>query len=130
MATLLRTVFERPDTAAVQAQMWHVLDTLEGKFPKAAAHVDTAQHDLPALTAFPREIWRQIWSDNPREWPEQGDPPPHRRGRHLPRPHRPDPPVGAVLAEQNDEWTEARRYMGIELLAKARLHLDAQLPWT
>ena len=31
--------------------------------------------------------------------------------------------IGTILAEQNDEWTEARRYMGRELLAKARLHL-------
>ncbi|WP_406442312.1 hypothetical protein OHB00_39655 [Streptomyces sp. NBC_00631] len=30
--------------------------------------------------------------------------------------------VGAVLAEQNGEWTEARRSMGLDLLAKARLH--------
>lgn len=30
--------------------------------------------------------------------------------------------VGSVLAEQNDEWTEARRHMRLDLLAKARLH--------
>jgi hypothetical protein len=28
--------------------------------------------------------------------------------------------VGAVLVEQNDEWTESRRYMGLEILAACR----------
>ncbi|MDM4762167.1 IS256 family transposase, partial [Galbitalea sp. SE-J8] len=32
--------------------------------------------------------------------------------------------VGAVLAEQTDEWAEGRRYLGLEMLAKSRLTLD------
>jgi hypothetical protein len=63
VATLLRTVFEQPDTDAVHAQMRHVLEALEAKFPKAAEHLDAAQHDVLAFAAFPREIWRQIWSN-------------------------------------------------------------------
>lgn len=122
VATLLRTVFEQPGTEAVNAQVTHALDALEAKFPKAAAHLGEARGDLLAFTAFPREVRRQIWSNNPQE----------RLNKEIRRRTDvvgifPDRAavirlVGAVLAEQNDEWTEARRYMGRELLAKARLN--------
>jgi putative transposase len=31
--------------------------------------------------------------------------------------------VGAVLAEQSDDWTEGRPYMGLELIAKSRVRV-------
>jgi putative transposase len=121
VATLVRTVFDQPDADAVRAQFNRVVATIEAKFPAAAEHLDDARGDLLAFTVFPREIWRQIWSNNPQE----------RLNKEIRRrtdvvgifPNRAAiiRLVGAVLAEQTDEWTEARRYMGLELLTKARL---------
>ncbi len=120
VSTLVRTIFEQPDTASVRAQHAQVVAALEAKFPAAAAHLDDAREDILAFTAFPREIWRQVWSNNPQE----------RLNKEIRR--RTDVVgifpgrdaiirlVGAVLAEQNDEWTEARRYMGPEILAACR----------
>jgi putative transposase len=116
VSTLVRTIFEQPDAASVRAQHHQVVTALEAKFPAAAAHLDDAREDILAFTAFPREIWRQVWSNNPQE----------RLSKEIRR--RTDVVgifpgrdaiirlVGAVLAEQNDEWTEARRYMGPEIL--------------
>ena len=118
--TLVRTIFEQPDAASVRARHAQVVTALEARFPQAAAHLDDARDDILAFTAFPHEIWRQIWSNNPQE----------RLNKEIRR--RTDVVgifpsrdailrlVGAVLAEQNDEWTEARRYMGPEILAACK----------
>jgi putative transposase len=118
--TLLRTVFDQPDADQVHAQFARVVDALEAKFPAAAEHLAAAQADLLAFTAFPRELWRQVWSNNPQE----------RLNKEIRRRTDvvgifPDREaiirlVGAVLMEQTDEWAEQRRYMGLDILAKAR----------
>jgi putative transposase len=33
--------------------------------------------------------------------------------------------VGAVLAEQHDEWAESRRYLGLDVLSKSRIDHSA-----
>jgi putative transposase len=123
VATMVRTIFDQPDAASVRAQFARVVEAIEARFPDAATHLDDARDDLLAFAAFPHEIWRQIWSNNPQE----------RLNKEIRRrtdvvgifPNRAAiiRLVGAVLAEQTDEWTEQRRYMGIELLTKARLTL-------
>src|SRR5215212_9860568 len=62
---LLHSVYDQPDAASVQAQFDRILDALAEKLPKVAAHLDAARADVLAFTAFPKEIWRQIWSNNP-----------------------------------------------------------------
>jgi transposase-like protein len=122
---LLHSVYDQPDAVSVHAQFDRVLDALSEKLPKVAEHLDTARADVLAFTSFPHELWRQIWSNNPSE----------RLNREIRRrtdvvgifPDRDSliRLVGAVLAEQHDDWAEGRRYLGLDVLAKARLNLLA-----
>ena len=65
VATQVRTIFDQADAEAVHAQFDRVVAALGEKFPDAAEHLDAAGADLLTFTAYPREIWRQIWSNNP-----------------------------------------------------------------
>ena len=117
---LLHSIYDQPDAEAVHAQFDRVVDALAEKLPAVAEHLEQARADILAFTAFPKEIWRQIWSNNPNE----------RLNREIRRrtdvvgifPDRASiiRLVGAVLAEQHDEWAEGRRYLGLDVLARAQ----------
>ena len=119
VATMVRTIFAQPDAATVHEQHARIVAQLEQRFPEAATLLEEAGADLLAFTSFPKEHWRQLWSNNSLE----------RLNKEIRRrtdvvgifPDRASIVrlVGAVLAEQNDEWAVARRYMSAESIAKA-----------
>ena len=111
VATTVRTIFQQPSAEAVHAQHARVVEQLEARFPAAAAMLAEAAPEVLAFTACPVAHWKQVWSNNPQE----------RLNREIRRrtdvvgifPNRAAVVrlVGAVLAEQHDEWAVARRYM-------------------
>jgi transposase-like protein len=117
---MLHSVYDQPDPKSVHAQYDKMLDTLAETLPAVHEHLDAARADVLAFTSFPKEIWRQIWSNNPNE----------RLNKEIRRrtdvvgifPDRDAVTrlVGAVLAEQHDEWIEGRRYLGLDVLARAQ----------
>ncbi len=104
VAATIRTVFAQPDAASTREQWRRVADNLRPRFPKVANLLDAAEGDVLAYLDFPAAHWRQVWSNNPLE----------RLNKEVKR--RTDVVgifpndaavirlVGAVLAEQHDEW--------------------------
>lgn len=118
VAATIRTVFVQPDPASAHDAWRRVADGFRPKWPRLASLLDDAEADVLAYLSFPPEHWRQIWSNNPLE----------RLNREIKR--RSDVVgifpnaaavvrlVGAVLAEQHDEWQVSRRSLSADSLAK------------
>jgi putative transposase len=118
VAATIRTVFAQPEPGAAREQWRKVTDSFRARFRRLAGLLDEVEPDVLAYLAVPQDHWRQAWSNNPLE----------RLNREVKRRTDvvgifPDDRavvrlVGAVLAEQHEEWQVARRYFSAESLAK------------
>jgi transposase-like protein len=129
VATLVRTIFDQADQDTVHEQYQRCLSQLEERFPAAAELLAEAGADLLAFTAHSPTVWRQIWSNNPIE----------RLNKEIRRrtdvvsifPTRDSVIrlVGAVLAEQHEEWIASeRRYLSLDTLALTRRLIEPHAP--
>ena len=110
---MVRTIYQQLSPAEVHGQLDRVVEQLREPFAQVAELLADAAPDILAFTAFPVAHWQKLWSNNPQE----------RLNREIRRrtdvvgifPNRLSARrlVGAVLAEQHDEWAEARRYLTI-----------------
>jgi putative transposase len=112
VAAFVRTIFAQPNAEQARRQLREVATRLERSLPKAAAVLADAEDDVTAYAAFPRHHWRKIWSTNPLERVNKEI---KRRTNVVgvfPNDDAVLRLVGAILAEQHDEWqTSDRRYL-------------------
>ena len=127
VAAAFRSIFAQGTKAEVEARWDEVTDTLTDRFPKAAESMREARTDVLAFATFPRSHWRKIWSNNPLERLNKevkrrsnvvGIFPNDRAAIRL---------IGAVLADQHDEWAIARRYLTEGSMARLNQPCDTDL---
>ncbi len=118
VAAAFRSIFALGTPDEIDARWDEVTDTLTERFPKAAESMRRAKTDVLAFTAFPRAHWRKIWSNNPLERLNKEV---KRRSNVVgifPNDAAAIRLIGAVLADQHEEWAIARRYLSEASMAR------------
>ena len=118
VSAFIATAFAQETPEAASTQWRAVADQIRPKVPKLAAIMDDAENDVLAYMTFPKEHRLKLHSTNPierlngeikRRTEVVGIFPNEEAITRL---------VGAILLEQNDEWTVQRgRYMTLETIA-------------
>ena len=116
---MVRTIYQQLSPAEVHGQLDRVVEQLREPFPQVAELLADAAPDILGLHGLPSGPLAEAVVQQPAGTAEPGDKAPESRppkgdvvgifpnrlsARRL---------VGAVLAEQHDEWAEARRYLTI-----------------
>nr|GEU28427.1 response regulator GacA, putative [Tanacetum cinerariifolium] len=125
---MINTIFVQDTAEAASVQWRSVADQLQPKFPKLAAMMDDAEHEVLTLMTFPKAHRTQIHSTNPLE---RLNAEVERRTnviRILPNDGAIIRFVGAMMLEQNNEWSLQRRYMQLEGLQSLSDNQPARLP--
>lgn len=113
---MLKTIFAQETADAAHEQWRHVADALRERYEKLATMMDGSREEVLAYMAFPKEHWAQISSTNPLERVNKEI---KRRADVIgifPNTAAVIRLVGALMLEQNDEWSVSRRYMTLETI--------------
>lgn len=119
VASVIRTIFLQESAGEASIQWRETADRLRTRYPKLSGLMDEAEEEVLAFMHFPKDHWRQISSKNSLERFNKEI----KRRTHVvgisPNDKAVLRLVGALAAEQSDEWCLSRRYMSQESLKLA-----------